>query len=406
MVKKNNKILIIILIIALVMIISQEKKQSYGGFYISLGNYNSGIISFIQFIQESNSWISEDQGDYTSYFDSNPLVKQAALDTMDQETEDYFWEYINELDETGMITMQKPSDLETPLAPIGMVILSVEEHKRIRAALSAHSIWIDKNNLLPWKLSDYSQIDLSYLFDEQYLFDYSGDDFTIVVDYSPSEVYNLMSNFVSVNQEQTLYSIIDDFRFGPHPFRHGIETRDEIDIPYSLYDALTDYGCPTCDDYLPESRVSRNGCQSMSRILSRVLRNLNIPSYFDKGWYAGGSHASLFIPYLSLVLNHGDDIYDGQLLSTPTDSRFLMPMSYFSNYVEPCGKLTQCADYWTVRYTKNNAIMYPPIGFINECCMYSYDNCFNFLFNNYDYQTYFTEEEINVGVNNIFNECP
>jgi hypothetical protein len=268
---------------------------------------------------------------YVSYLEDNPAVAAVSVDTFDQETLDYFCEYVDQLDTAGAISIAEPAESQICQEPnyCLWIALSVSEEKRILAAKTAQSIWLDMNSQVAWKLSDYAESELLGLFDRDVVFDQIGSEYAFysVVDYSPSDVYSYMesSGLVGADIVTTVHLVLDDVRTTDWEtnFLHGISAYDPVNTAYTLYDALT----------IPSSRgrISRKGCHSMSRILLGMLRSVNIPGYETSGgqWYSGG-HSSAVLPPVGYVVPHGDDIYSASLRAAPTDE-FLPTFDFYTD---------------------------------------------------------------------------
>jgi len=136
---------------------------------------------------------SYSQHPYSVYFICNQNVTEASISRFDQETLDYFWDYIAELEDTGVIDMPEPADLQDCNEPeyCPYIYLTDQEGKKIHAAKTAHSIYLDKNELVPWRLAEYTNDELDGLFNKELLFSTSGSRYYYfsVVDHSPSDVY-------------------------------------------------------------------------------------------------------------------------------------------------------------------------------------------------------------------------
>ena len=339
---------------------------------------------------------------YTQYFLNNPNVKNSFDINIGDSLKD-FWGYIYALEENGTINIDEPSQLADCTEPeICLFIpLNTSEMQKILAAKIAHSIWLDKNNLVYWKLNQYDQNELNSLFNKDILFLKNNTNYYYysLVDYSPSEVYNYSKQFLDNDPKNTSYLIIDDLR---KDFTHGISTRHPTSTSYSLKEALTQFD-------MNNQRVSRTGCQSMSDIVIGLLRSLNIPSYEDWGWYSGSGHSSTFMNSIEKILIHGDDIYNRALSVTPVD-KLLMDNSYFNSYVYPCGKFTNCSSYWTGRFEALNVITYISNAIKLCCCNLNCDcndgicNTCEEYFNDH-YSDVLTPTEIQNAVSNTLSMC-
>ncbi|MDH4238941.1 MAG: hypothetical protein OEW48_05220, partial [Phycisphaerae bacterium] len=166
---------------------------------------------------------------YSLYLACNQNVADASVNTFDLETLDYFRHFIAELENTGAIDMPIPVDMQDCNDPeyCPYIYLTTQEAKRILAAKTAHAIWLDKHDVLPWKIAQYSRNELAGLFDDDLLFSRSGSQYYYlsVVDHSPSEVfgYILDNELLKSDLFSTFYAILDDLRAD---FRHSNTSDD------------------------------------------------------------------------------------------------------------------------------------------------------------------------------------
>ncbi|MHC4656787.1 MAG: right-handed parallel beta-helix repeat-containing protein [Planctomycetota bacterium] len=330
---------------------------------------------------------------YSDYFASNPTVAKASINNFDEETLRYFWQYIEQLENDGFIQIDEPVELQACEAPeeCRRIYLTDAEIKRILAAKTAHSMWLDKNDMLPWRLRNYTQDKLNGLFSKDVVIDL-GYSFLSVVDYSPSDVYAYIQDKQLVKNDilNTVYVVLDDLRAD---FLHGSgDYGDPMLTAYSLYDALTNYSVRP----IGPIRVARNGCYSMSRITLGVLRSVNIPGeeVHSGEWYDGG-HSSAKWTAIEGVMPHGDDIYIGSLTEVPSDE-FLVPFTFYDVNVEPCGDNKPCISH---RHRSLKAVAYPSYSTLVRCCdpnSYGYESCKDYLVDQHG--AYLTQEEIDAAV--------
>jgi len=342
---------------------------------------------------------------YLEYFNTNLAVKEETLLKFNDREEYYFWCAINELEETGKLFHKMPLSLEECYLEGNNkcnyygVDLSYEEAYYTYAGKVAFSIWLDKNNLLSWKLSDYGKKELNYLFSpDSYFRTYDPSDSFVMVypaDYSSYEVFNYFNEYISDSKESTAFNILESLR----DFRHAIVGMGDLDNNVkTLIDILT---------YYDENgkRIS-NDCHTVTRYTRGALASVNIPSYSDFGWYGGAGHSSLFIPPLEEILIHGDDllfVYD----NIPIEE-LLMDQDYFKEHVLPCGKNTECAEYETLRFYYLLILDYPTHYILDKCCTggeHEYMFCWNYLVTQQEILSYITEEELEEGVLNILESC-
>lgn len=339
---------------------------------------------------------------YSVYFICNPNVANTSINNFHQETLDYFWDYIAELEDTGFIDMPEPIDLQNCDEPesCSYIYLTAEESKRILAAKTAHSIWLDKNDMLLWRITGYTDSELEGLFNRDLLFSISGSRYYYfsVVDHSPSDVYGYVIDKQLIRDDilSTFYAVLDDLRAD---FRHGSSSLgDPTSTAYTIKDALTTY-------VANNRRVSRRGCHSMTRIALGLLRSINIPGeeINDGTWFVTG-HSSAVWPALETVLPHGDNIYNALIRATPTDE-FLPTFTFFADNLgtQPCGNSIPCLSF---RHMVLNGIAYPSDYTLARCCdpnRYGYESCKDYL--ETQYGTYLTEDELDSAVITLQSLC-
>jgi len=338
---------------------------------------------------------------YSVYFDCNPMIADATINSFDPETTSYFWEYIDKLEDTGTIEMAEPVELQDCNEPESctVIYLTDTEKKRIHAAKAAHSIWLDKNDILAWSIRTYSEDELAGLFDEAVLFSRSGSRyyFLSVVDHSPSEVYDYIAENELLKNDvlSTFHAVLDDLR---SDFRHSNTADINRNTAYTVREALTTYAAN-------DRRVSRAGCHSMTRIAIALLRCVNIPGEETTvgQWFETG-HSSAVWPTLEYVLPHGDNIYNGLLRATPVDE-FLPTLTFYQINLgtEPCGTSLVCLSH---RHMSLNAIRYPSHWTLDRCCdptRYGYENCRDYIYD--AHSGYLTEQEMDAAVIELENLC-
>jgi len=338
---------------------------------------------------------------YSVYFGCNPVIADATINSFDPKTVSYFWEYIDELEDTGTIEMAEPNELQNCDEPEScrVIYLTDTEKKRIHAAKTAHSIWLDKNDILAWNIRMYSEDELAGLFDETLLFSRSGsrDYFFSVVDHSPSEVYDYLAGSELLRDDifSTFYAVLDDLR---SDFRHGNTGDGNRNSAYTVREALTTYAAN-------DRRVSRAGCHSMTRIAIALLRSVNIPGEETTSgkWFEAG-HSSAVWPTLEYVLPHGDNIYNAFLRATPVDE-FLPTLTFYQANLgtKPCEASLVCLSH---RHMSLNAIRYPPAWTLDRCCdptRYGYDDCRDYIYDTHS--SYLAAEEMDAAASEIESLC-
>ncbi len=297
--------------------------------------------------------------EYSLYFAENPRVEDISINSMDEESLGYFWGYVDELENTGFIQIEEPLESQNCIEPDVCTSICPSDHelKTILAAKYAHSIWIDKNDLVPWKLSDFTDAELQ----QQFL---PFTCFFAVVDYSPSYAFSYMveNDLIKDSLQNTFYAVIEDLRTADwkdsNGFLHGIGSLDPTHTAYTLEQALTTYRPGTL------SRISRRGCHTMTRITVALLKSVNIPGEIKtSGWFTPG-HSSAEWSVVETVLAHGDDLY-GIDRATPT-RELLQRYAYYQSNIDtpPCMGDIPCL---SVRYHRLNNLKYPDRDLLMDC---------------------------------------
>ncbi len=345
---------------------------SYEGYWLLAFQDNLSLIFEFDICQHLQSC------SYSTYLRCNPAVEALTTEAFDEDTLEHFWKDLAALEDSGSLESVEPQDIDDEY-----VYLTEDEQKRIVAADSAHAVWVDKNGLVPWRLAGYDYQELSGLFKGFFSESGSGCYFLSLIDSNPADAYHYITQngLLEDNKIGTFYAVLEDIR---SDFRHGISSRDPTHEPYTVAEALTEY-----DEY--QTRVSRRGCHSMTRILLALMRSINIPGEETRlgVWFDFG-HSSAAWPSLSKVLPHGDNIYNALVKATPSD-RLLPDYSYYGEDVL-CGTERPCISH---RHTSLNAVTYPSAYTKNRCCnpaQYEHTDCQEYL--HYEHDPYLTAYEI------------
>lgn len=297
--------------------------------------------------------LSEIEAAYLGYLAGEPLVNEVInLDVLEASIRDSLWLHLRNLEDCGY------TNVPEPVAHPDSSALTTDELNNIWAAKMAHVIWLDHNRLVPWRLSGYARRDLEMLLSRDYFFERRTVDGAIrdvmpsLIDHSPSEAYLIAQEYLAGTPRDTVTALVDACRF-PR-FIHGVMGRHPVDQVDTL-EEMWDRG------------VSLHGCHSAAKMLIGLAASLNIPGYYDTGWYAGTAHGSAIWPDAGLVLLHGDNIYGGYLRATPTD-HLLCPYNHFHYAIEPHGKDSEGAAYWTRRRVIWLQALFPSSLLINDYC--------------------------------------
>lgn len=180
----------------------------------------------------------------------------------------------------------------------------------------AHSIWLDKNNLVPWKLNDYYDNFLYMVFENR---------FSIYVpSISPTRTYAYTKNYVEDNPMNTLFALIDSQGFKMHTWS-GMPA-----LPAGMSD------CGDVIDTLISPYV--NGCHCNGAMLESIAVNLNIPvmhiaNTAGNNWLMIG-HSRLDMPGLGSIV-HTDNTYDNGGTWGNASHYSIIPWDYVQNYLVP-----------------------------------------------------------------------
>jgi len=347
---------------------------------------------------------------HSDYFRSNPRIARMTVESFDRITLYNFCSCLANLENIGEMDIREPLELRDCVEPdpCTSIELTDSEFKMIFAAKAAHAIWLDKHDLVPWHLLDYTDDELEGLFTPEKLFNGSdavGYSFYGIVDHSPSEAYGyvLEQGLLRDTRINTLYAVLDDVRgAGSLPsFYHGSASYGDPTTARTLYEALT--GLSTRG--AREVRISRKGCHTMARIVVGILRAVNIPGETTTSgeWYEV-AHCTAVWPVLSRVMPHGDDVYSATLREVPV-AEFLPTFDIYSHpdYTSVCGTSKPCI---SKRHRALLAISYPAQWMRERCChpeRYDYTSCSDYIHS--EYSTYLTEAEMTEAVVRISGLC-
>ncbi len=250
--------------------------------------------------------------------------------------------------------------------PITTIYATKEEAHEIYAAHLAHSLWLDKNEIVPWSLSEYNQTQLNELLQSKAWF--SGWDdaeevysFHLILDYSPRETYYVAREAVGSLSEQR--SAMDDIIKSTRPFRHGIVKLDSEGNVIS--------GDPKEIVTIPamkEELISRIGCQTMSPYIVSLANSLNIPGKYLNGYYYAAGHRSALFDFTDDVLAHGDDVYHYNLLGNTPSSEVMGSHDFWEENVLIYKRGDKTAAHNSMLYTYRKAMRYPSQSLIEYYC--------------------------------------
>ncbi len=343
---------------------------------------------------------------YRDWFEQHPAVAALTIDVFDVETRAAFCAFTLDLAVLRTLSVAEPEALQSCVEPAycPTVALTHEEVREIRAARAALAIWLDLQDVLPWKLADYSEAELAMLFDPDELFDpvSGGHGFFSVVDHSPAEVYAFLeaNDLIGPDLPSTVERILDEVRTtdAETNFLHGIAAWDPVDTAYTAWEALA---VPA-----ERGRISRRGCHSMTRILLAMLRSVNIPGYETRaGLWFGGGHSTAVLEATRQVVPHGDDIYSATLRAAPS-AGFLPDFDFYGDpaHTAVCGSAGPCLSR---RHRALLALAHPDNWTTRRCCdpgQYGYASCEDYL--TASYASVLTAGEIAAGAAAVEAGCP
>ncbi|GEM_PF-6781732 len=248
---------------------------------------------------------------YYEFIAENDKVTAAGFCHLSPGLYDKFWDKILEAEETGL-----PPDASMPKIFYKLekdqysVNVTSEEASEIYAAHLAHSLWLEKNKIVPWSLVDYNEKQLEDLLQPRAWFtgwnDKKGEySFSYILDYSPREAFSVARDAVHSfsDQRTALVDIIKSTR----SFLHGSTTYDSEGnfVKKDPGEIVTLAG-------MEEEKISRYGCQTMSPYVVQLGNALNIPGTTLRGYYSAANHRSALFEFTDQVLAHGDDPYIDQ----------------------------------------------------------------------------------------------
>lgn len=206
----------------------------------------------------------------------------------------------------------------------------------------AHSLWLDVNSVVNWRLADFTEYELQYLLDsrclmtrhyvpDQYYFDtFHG--LGRVTDWNVQFSYDFMKMHDYIKEDQ--YSTVMAFSSWCRKFVHHIEgtyfNADGYEILYGYR------GYPRVDRILVPLEETwghiSSGCWGTTGLFGAVMRSVNIPvvpagSIWSAPGIAPGGHSRIELPSLGIGLFHSDDFYNGYFRDVgsviPIDSIFI-----------------------------------------------------------------------------------
>ncbi len=314
-------------------------------------------------------------------YNSPKVVKALNLCSLPEELRQKIWQKF----ENNRSYLPEAYNTRTELTT-----LSQNEAFDIYALKIAHALWLDLTNQVPWKLEDMTDDELKILFDPQTIFwswdiDQQKFEMLFVLDYSPTNTFQISSEFIRETQKKTVDEIIELTR----SFTHG--TSATLD------------GIVLMDEMVKE-QVSRRGCWTMVMFINNLARNLNIPAFLIDGYYMGeqARHATGVLPSVDGVLAHGDHVYSGPLRATPS-SELLDSYSWWQEHVliYPPGDLV--ASHNSRIHEYENAMKYPSLYTQAKYCVEGGQDKLTEMFG--EFASDAKIEELIQKINEITNNC-
>ncbi|MCP4603573.1 MAG: hypothetical protein GY847_24155, partial [Proteobacteria bacterium] len=380
------------------------------------GNYEVRVVSYdddadnaarLEIDWSLNPWPGL-AGDYVTYLQANPEIAAASVDQFSPDRLALFSGYIDELINTDSIDISEPAASVACVEPeiCGSIMLTQDEQDKIIAAKTAHAIWLDYEQLVSWRLADYSDEELALLFSpDKLLFD--GNHFNWVVDHNPSMAYQyvLDNDLLASTAIDSFYWILADLRSTDDrsSFFHGLSSDPKTS--YTLWDALTEWVPGGGSDL---HRISRQGCHSMTRITIGLLRSINIPGeYITDGSWFSFAHSSAVWPALGMVMPHGDDVYNAALRQTP-DEELAATMAFYEapDNLAVCDGADDVAYCLGERHHALIATTYPADWTTGICCdpaTHGYATCEEYL--SETYSAVLTSSELTDAVTEVLSYC-
>jgi len=207
--------------------------------------------------------------------------------------------------------------VSAPLPPVESAAgLSETTAWYIFVAHAAHSLWVEKNDLVEWKLVDMADDEVATMLDGRQWFVYlpSEDRYAAqygwITPWSPTASYELLINFgmIKSNHLDTIYGLTEWAR-----------SRLSHNSGQDLFEQYGYDGLPPLDRmlYALEGRTHiTSGCGGTSGLYVAMLRAINIPAAIARIVLGEGSHCRPDFPSVDRSMPHGDDPYNAMLVNS------------------------------------------------------------------------------------------
>ncbi len=281
------------------------------------------------------------------------------------------WDKIKQAEETGdSPTAPLPKSFSSLEPDQGSILVNREEAEEIYAAHVAHSLWMDKNGLVSWKLSDYPAEELEKLLAPRAWFSaWSPQEekyrFSLILDHSPNTTYSVIKQIADPallnDQESALVEIIKSMRY----FRHvTVFKNSDGEVECSDLTEIITMG-----DMFKE-KISRHGCQTMAPYVVQLANALNIPGETVRGYFTGvGGHRTALFKFTDQVLTHGDDVYNSYLGNTPSEE-IMGSYTFWENEVMSFPKGNPEGAHNSLAQNQENSLDYVSKSLMRSYCEY------------------------------------
>ena len=277
------------------------------------------------------------------------------------------WTKIAEAEKTGIPpTAPLPSSFYTVEFNQESISVTKPEAYEIYAAHLAHSLWLEKNEIVPWSVTEYTPDQLEQLLRPTAWFkkwdeakeEYS---FHLILGNSPREAFAVAEDAASLFSDQ--WTAMDDLIKSVRPFRHSVV---KLDLEGNVIggDPQEIVTIPTMDEEL----ISRHGCQTMSQYVVQIANSINIPGRYINGYYYAAGHRSALFDFTDDVLAHGDDVYHYNYLGNTPSSEVMDSYDFWEENVLTFKKKDKTAAYNSMLYTYRKAMQYPAKVLITHYC--------------------------------------
>lgn len=340
---------------------------------------------------------------YELLTENDKLVKATGFCDFSQELQEVVWDKISKAEKTGLPpTAPIPAsfyELYGPEQKKTKIVATVEEAQEIYAAHLAHSLWLEKNEILPWSIMKYSQEQLEELLQPKAWFETWDDakneyDFHLILDHSPRETYAVVQEMApSLSDQRTA---LNDIVKAGRSYKHGSVTHDKLEI--------------VTMKTMAENKKSFYGCQTMVPYIVQLANVLNIPGRTVWDYYADSDegHRSAFFELTDQVLAHGDDPYDSWLGNTPS-SELMDSYEFWKTNILSYPKGKDQSEHDSMIHNYRNTLKYPSNRIFKEYCdvitgdFGSGRDFLDQVFLNYQKGAFASLEEVNYFENKILN---